>query len=296
MNFIDATDCSLLPQQHAMDSAIGPWQAMDIARNGSANHLLAALPDRELRRWLPLLEAVDLATGQVLHDARADLEHVYFPSTAVVALCCVMEDGASSDCMVIGREGVIGFSHLMTPWSSSSRAVVQSGGSGFRMAAQSVRHEFTLRGLDSGVFSSYSQALLKKLVDSASLKRYRSLDQQLCGWLLRSLEHVKDSAILVSPELLSSILGVRCEVATEAALKLQDGGLISYTQSRITVLDRAGLQRRSADCCAASRQVLVGSESQPPTATANKKPTGSGGWRNFGAIDSRCEEIFSGGG
>lgn len=251
-NFIDATDRSLLPRPRAMDSVIGQWQAMDIARNGSANHLLAVLPDRELRRWLPLLEAVDLATGQILHEAHGDLKHLYFPSTAIVALSCVMEDGASSECMVIGREGVIGFSHLATPLFNSSRAVVQSGGSGFRMEAKSVLDEFTSLRLGSGVFFSYSHALMRKLLNSVSWNQHFSVEQQFCGWLLRSLEHVKGCDFFISPDLIPIILGIQHDVATAVALKLQDAGLISYTKSRMTVVDRDGLQLRSENSCATS--------------------------------------------
>jgi CRP-like cAMP-binding protein len=251
-NFIDATDRSLLPRPRAMDSVIGQWQAMDIARNGSANHLLAALPDRELRRWLPLLEAVDLATGQILHEAHGDLKHLYFPSSAIVALSCVMEDGASSECMVIGREGVIGFSHLATPLFNSSRAVVQSGGSGFRMEAKSVLDEFTSPRPDSGGFFNYYHALMKKLLNSVSLNQRLSVEQQFCNWLLRSLEHVNGCDLLISPELIQMILGVRPDAATAVALKLQDAGLIRYTKCRITVIDRDGLQLRSENFCAAS--------------------------------------------
>jgi len=213
------------------------------------NDLLAALPAAEWRRWLPLLEAVDLPLGQVLYESGATLSHVYFPTTAIVSLLYVMENGASAEIAVVGHEGIVGISLFMGGESTPSRAVVQSAGGGFRLSAASIKEEFK-RAPVLHLMLRYTQALITQMAQTAVCNRHHSLDQQLCRWLLLSLDRLKGSDLLMTLELISNMLGVRREGVTEAALKLQKAGLIRYSRGHISVLDRAGLEARTCECYA----------------------------------------------
>jgi len=213
------------------------------------NDLLAALPAAEWRRWLPLLEAVDLPLGQVLYESGATLSHVYFPTTAIVSLLYVMENGASAEIAVVGHEGIVGISLFMGGESTPSRAVVQSAGGGFRLSAASIKEEFK-RAPVLHLMLRYTQALITQMAQTAVCNRHHSLDQQLCRWLLLSLDRLKGSDLLMTQELISNMLGVRREGVTEAALKLQKAGLIRYSRGHISVLDRAGLEARTCECYA----------------------------------------------
>ncbi len=213
------------------------------------NQLLAALPDAEWLRWLPQLEAVDLPLGQVLYESGAIMSHVYFPTTAIVSLLYVMENGASAEIAVVGFEGVVGISLFMGGGSTPSRAVVQSAGRGYRLSAQAMRQEFTLAPV-LHLMLRYTQALITQMAQTAVCNRHHSLDQQLCRWLLLSLDRLSGSELVMTQELIANMLGVRREGVTEGALKLQQAGLIRYTRGHITVLDRAGLERRSCECYA----------------------------------------------
>jgi len=213
------------------------------------NDLLAALPAAEWRRWLPLLEAVDLPLGQVLYESGATLSHVYFPTTAIVSLLYVMENGASAEIAVVGHEGIVGISLFMGGESTPSRAVVQSAGGGFRLSAASIKEEFK-RAPVLHLMLRYTQALITQMAQTAVCNRHHSLDQQLCRWLLLSLDRLKGSDLLTTQELISNMLGVRREGVTEAALKLQKAGLIRYSRGHISVLDRAGLEARTCECYA----------------------------------------------
>ena len=214
------------------------------------NHLLAALPDAEAQRWLPLLESVDLPLGQVLYESGTTLTHVYFPTTAIVSLLYVMENGASAEIAVVGNEGIVGISLFMGGESTSSRAVVQSAGVGFRLKAQMMKEEFDRAGPVLHLLLRYTQALITQMSQTAVCNRHHSLDQQLCRWLLLSLDRLEGNQLVMTQELIANMLGVRREGVTEGALKLQRSGLIRYARGHITVLDRPGLERRSCECYA----------------------------------------------
>ncbi len=213
------------------------------------NHLLAALPDAEWRGWLPQLESVDLPLGQVLYEPGNTLSHVYFPTTAIVSLLYVMESGASAEIAVVGNEGLVGISLFMGGESTPSRAVVQSAGQGFRLAAKILKQEFK-RAPVLHLLLRYTQALITQMAQTAVCNRHHSLDQQLCRWLLLSLDRLSGNELVMTQELIANMLGVRREGVTEAALKLQEAGLIRYARGRITVLDRPALEKRTCECYA----------------------------------------------
>jgi CRP-like cAMP-binding protein len=214
------------------------------------NLLLAALPHAELQRWLPQLEVVVMPLGQVLYESGATLSHVYFPTTAIVSLLYVMENGASAEIAVVGNEGIVGISLFMGGESTSSRAVVQSAGNGFRLKAQMMKNEFNRAGPVLHLLLRYTQALITQMAQTAVCNRHHSLDQQLCRWLLLSLDRLQNNELVMTQELIANMLGVRREGVTEGALKLQQGGLIRYSRGRITVLDRSGLEKRTCECYA----------------------------------------------
>ena len=215
--------------------------------NPLSNHLLAALPKVELERWLPNLESVDLKLGLVLHESGVALQHVYFPTTAIVSLLYVMEDGASAEIAVVGNEGLIGVAIFMGGESTPSRAVVQSAGLGVRLTAAALKMEFE-RGPVLHLFLRYTQALIAQMSQTAVCNRHHTLDQQLCRWLLLSLDRLHGNELAMTQELISNMLGVRREGVTEAAMKLQRAGLIKYSRGHITVLDRPGLEERTCEC------------------------------------------------
>ncbi len=212
------------------------------------NHLLAALPDAEWQRWKPLLEWVDMPLGQVMYESGRTLSHVYFPITSIVSLLYVMEDGASAEIAVVGHEGVVGIALFMGGESTPSRAVVQSAGQGWRLPARSVKAEFERGGPVMHLLLRYTQALITQMAQTAVCNRHHSLDQQLCRWLLLSLDRLQGNDLVMTQELIANMLGVRREGVTEAALKLQRLGLIRYARGHITVLDRAGLEDRTCEC------------------------------------------------
>ena len=220
---------------------------MSAPPNPKDNQLLAALPDAEWQRWLPQLECVEMPLGQVLYESGSTLSHVYFPTTAIVSLLYVMENGSSAEIAVVGREGVVGVSLFMGGESTPSRAVVQSAGHGFRLASRAIKAEFT-RAPVLHLMLRYTQALITQMAQTAVCNRHHSLDQQLCRWLLLSLDRLHGMELLMTQELIANMLGVRREGVTESALKLQHAGLIRYARGRITVLDRPGLEHRSCEC------------------------------------------------
>ena len=214
------------------------------------NQLLAALPAAEWERWLPQLEWVEMPLGQVLYESGTTLSHVYFPLTAIVSLLYVMENGASAEIAVVGNEGIVGISLFMGGESTPSRAVVQSAGHGFRLNAQTMKDEFNRAGPVLHLLLRYTQALITQMAQTAVCNRHHSLDQQLCRWLLLSLDRLQGNDLVMTQELIANMLGVRREGVTEAALKLQKVGLIRYARGHISVLDRAGLEQRTCECYA----------------------------------------------
>jgi CRP-like cAMP-binding protein len=215
-----------------------------------ANHLLAALPGEELNRWLPLLESVDLPLGLVLYESGRALSHVYFPTTAIVSLLFVLENGESAEIAVVGNEGVVGISLFMGGESTPSRAVVQSAGRGYRLSSSAIKEAFGRNGPVMHLMLRYTQALITQMAQTAVCNRHHTLDKQLCRWLLLSLDRLQGNELVMTQELIANMLGVRREGVTEAALKLLAAGLIKYARGRITVLDRPGLERRACECYA----------------------------------------------
>jgi len=223
---------------------------MALVLDPNANRLLGALPPADLERWLPQLEAVELPLGHVLYESGRTLSHVYFPTTAIVSLLYVMENGASAEIAVVGNEGVVGISLFMGGESTPSRAVVQSAGQGLRVRAHVIKQEFEKAGPAMHLLLRYTQALITQMAQTAVCNRHHSLDQQLCRWLLLSLDRLHGSELVMTQELIANMLGVRREGVTESALKLQKLGLIRYSRGRITVLDRPKLEKRTCECYA----------------------------------------------
>jgi CRP-like cAMP-binding protein len=214
------------------------------------NRLLAALPEAEWQRWLPQLELVEMPLGEVLYESGGTLSHVYFPTTAIVSLLYVMENGASAEIAVVGNEGLVGVSLFMGGESTPSRAVVQSAGQGIRLEARSMKDEFNRAGPTLHLLLRYTQALITQMAQTAVCNRHHSVDQQLCRWLLLSLDRLEGDELVMTQELIANMLGVRREGVTEAALSLQQAALIRYARGHITVLDRSGLEKRSCECYA----------------------------------------------
>ncbi len=208
------------------------------------------MPQAAWARWAPELEAVELPLGQVLYESGGTLSHVYFPTTAIVSLLYVMENGASAEIAVVGNDGIVGISLFMGGESTSSRAVVQSAGWGLRLKAKAMKDEFNANGPVLHLLLRYTQALITQMAQTAVCNRHHSLDKQLCRWLLLSLDRLAGSELTMTQELISNMLGVRREGVTECALKLQADGLIKYARGRIIVLDRSGLEARSCECYA----------------------------------------------
>ncbi len=218
--------------------------------NPMQNQLLASLPEAEWLRWLPQLELVELPLGKVLYESGGQMAFVYFPTNAIVSLLYVLENGASAEIAVVGFEGLVGVSIFMGGGSTPSRAVVQSGGMGFRLRADVIKGEFERSGPVMPLMLRYTQALITQMSQTAVCNRHHSLDEQLCRWLLLSLDRLQGNQLVMTQELIANMLGVRREGVTEAALKLQKAGLIRYVRGHITVLDRPGLEHRTCECYA----------------------------------------------
>ena len=226
---------------------------MDLASYVQGNSLLAALPPAQVQRLLPYLEPVDVPFGQVICESGRTMSHAYFPIAGLVSLLYEMEDGAPGEIALVGHEGVIGVALFMGGDSTPSRAVAYSAGKGLRLAANALKHEFDLAGPLMDVLLRYTQALITQISQTAVCNRHHSLDQQLCRFLLLSLDRLAGNEIAMTQELIVNMLGVRREGVTEGALKLQRAGLIRYRRGHITVLDRAGLERSSCECYAVVR-------------------------------------------
>ncbi len=223
---------------------------MSIASAPRRNHLLAALPESDWQRWMLELEPIDMPLSQVLYESDATLSHVYFPTTAIVSLLYVMQNGSSAEIAVVGNEGLVGISLLLGGESTPSRAVVQSAGMGLRMKAQTIKKEFGRSIPVLHVLLRYTQALLTQMAQTAVCNRHHTLEQQLCRWLLLSLDRLAGDEIAMTQELIANMLGVRREGVTEAARKLQKAGLIDYSRGHIKVLNREGLEKITCECYA----------------------------------------------
>lgn len=214
------------------------------------NYLLAALSPAERGRIYPLLELIPMPLGKVLYESGDVLRHVYFPLDSIVSLLYVMEDGASAEISVVGNEGLIGVALFMGGETTPSRAIVQSAGYAYRLIGQQLKDEFHRNGELQQQLLRYTQALLTQMAQTAVCNRHHSVDQQLCRWLLLSLDRLPTNQLAMTQELIANMLGVRREGVTEAAGKLQKLGVIRYARGRITVLDRPRLERLCCECYA----------------------------------------------
>ncbi len=216
--------------------------------NPKKNRLLSALSVQDWHRWQSQLESIELPLGYVLYESGKTINHVYFPTTAIVSLLYVMENGSSAEIAVVGNEGVVGVSLFMGSGSTPSRGLVQSKGHGFRLNAAALKAEFDRGGPLLHLLLRYTQALITHMAQTAVCNRHHTLDQQLCRWLLFNLDRQESNELVITQELIANMLGVRRESVTEAALKLQSAGMIKYARGRINVLNRPGLEKRTCEC------------------------------------------------
>jgi CRP-like cAMP-binding protein len=235
------------------------------------NRLLAALADADLRRWLPQLERVDMPLGQVLYEPGDPLSHVYFPTAAIASLLCALDNTDSSEMAVVGNEGFVGVALVLGGNSTPGRAVVRRAGHGFRLQAQAMKDEFNRGGPVLHLMLRYVQALMTQMAQTAMCNRHHLVDQQLCRWLLMSLDRQRSNELLMTQALIASLLGVRREGVTESAFKLQQAGLIHYARGHIEVLDRKGLERRACECYASVKREYR--RLLPPTLVIPESPT-----------------------
>ena len=212
------------------------------------NHLFSSIPAIEWARLLPHIEETDLPLGKVLYEPNFKMSHVYFPSTAIVSLLYELEDGSSAEIAIVGNEGIVGIAIFMGGESTSSRAVVQSAGGGYRIKSSIFLEEFNRAGPVMHLLLRYTQALITQMTQTAVCNRHHTLDQQFCRWLLLSLDRLPSNELVMTQELISNMLGVRREGVTEAALKVQKAGLIKYARGHISILDREGLEKRTCEC------------------------------------------------
>jgi len=212
------------------------------------NLLLAALSAAELKRLRRHLEPVDMPLGEVVYESGRHLDYVYFPTACIVSLLYVLENGASAEIAVVGNEGVVGISLFMGGETTPSRAVVQSAGNAYRMPGQMMKDEFNRGSAMQHLMLRYTQALITQMAQTAVCNRHHSVDQQLCRWLLLSLDRLPVPELQMTQELIANMLGVRREGVTEAAGKLQNAGVISYARGHIKVLDRPKLEKMSCEC------------------------------------------------
>ena len=218
------------------------------------NQLIAALPEAALARWLPHLELAHMPLGAVIYESGCEMTHMYFPTTSIVSLLYVMRSGASAEIAVVGHEGVVGLPLIMGGGSTPSRALVQSAGEGFRFAASLMLQEFERSAPVMHLLLRYTQSLITQMAQTAACNRHHSLDQQLCRWLLLSLDRLDSNELVMTQELIANMLGVRREGVTEAAGRLHKAGIIDYHRGRIIVLDRDRLERRACECYAVVRR------------------------------------------
>jgi CRP-like cAMP-binding protein len=214
------------------------------------NHLLAALPAEDRARLQADMELIPMPLGWVVYESGGHLDYLYFPTTSIVSLLYVMESGEPAEIAVAGNEGLVGISLFMGGESTPSRAVVQSGGSGYRLKADALKREFATGGHLQHLALRYTQALITQMAQTAVCNRFHSVDQQLCRWLLLSLDRLENNELVMTQELIANMLGVRREGVTEAAGKLQKDGVIRYSRGHISVMNRPKLEARVCECYA----------------------------------------------
>lgn len=230
---------------------------MSPSHSPNQNHLLAALPTAEFESLASHLELVPMALGQMLYEPGGQLRHAYFPTTSIVSLHYVTETGASAETAGVGNEGVVGISLFMGGDTTSSSAVVQTAGHAYRLESRLLQQEFNRAGLLQRLLLRYTQALMTQMSQTAVCNRHHSVEQQLCRWLLLTLDRVPARELVLTHELVANTLGVRRESVTEAAGKLQRAGFISYRRGHIAVLDRSGLETSTCECYAVVKKELA---------------------------------------
>jgi CRP-like cAMP-binding protein len=230
---------------------------MTAAHSPGQNHLLAALPAEEFGRLAAHLELVPMLLGEILYEPGSQMQHAYFPTTAIVSLHYVMESGASAETAGVGNEGVVGISLFMGGDTTPSSAVVQTAGHGYRLPGRLLKQEFNRAGAARNLLLRYTQSLITQMIQTAACNRHHSVEQQLCRWLLLTLDRSVSSELVMTQELVASMLGVRREGITEAAGNLQRAGLIRYRRGHISVLQRDGLEKRSCECYAVVKKELL---------------------------------------
>ena len=221
---------------------------MFTTRNLQQNALLAALSEAAQERLAPCLRLMDMPLGKVLYESGDKLSHVYFPTDAIISKVYVIESGASAEIVMVGNEGMAGMALLMGAESSTSRAIVQRAGGVFQLSRRALMAEYDRHGELQQLLLRYAQARITQIAQNAVCNRYHTIDQQLCRWLLLSLDRLPDNRLLMTQELIANMLGVRREGVTEAARKLQKKGIIDYHRGSITVIDRCRLERLSCEC------------------------------------------------
>ena len=228
-----------------------------MSHNPNQNHLLAALPTAEFERLAPHLQLVPMLLGETLYEPGGQLQHVYFPTTAIVSLLYNLESGSSAGIAGVGNEGILGISLFMGGDTTPSSAVVQTAGHGYRLPAKLLKEEFSRGGLVQRLLLRYTQALVTQMFQTAACNRHHSIEQQLCRWLLLTLDRLPSNDLIVTQELVASTLGVRREGITEAAGKLQRAGFIRYRRGHISVLERSGLESHACECYAVVKKVFA---------------------------------------
>ena len=230
---------------------------MPSTHSPNQNRLLASLPEAEFKRLSPHLGLVPLALGTMLYEPGGQMQHAYFPTTAIVSLHYVMESGASAETAGVGNEGVVGISLFMGGNTTPSSAVVQIAGHAYRLDGRLLKEEFNRAGLMQHLLLRYTQALLTQMSQTAACNRHHTVEQQLCRWLLLTLDRMATNELVMTQELVANMLGVRREGITEAAGRLQQAGIISYRRGHIAVLERSGLETRACECYAVVKKELA---------------------------------------
>jgi CRP-like cAMP-binding protein len=230
---------------------------MQPLHNPSQNHLLAALPAADFDPLAAHLELVPMPLGTMLYEPGGQLQHAYFPTTAIVSLHYVMASGASAESAGVGHEGVVGVPLFMGGGSTPSSAVVQTAGHAYRLKGVLLKREFDRAGLMQRLLLRYTQALMTQVSQTAACIRHHSVEQQLCRWLLLTLDRMPSNELIMTQELVASMLGVRREGITEAAGKLRKDGIIHYRRGHISVLDRSGLELRVCECYGVVKKELA---------------------------------------
>lgn len=230
------------------------------------NQLLAALPSVVYQHWLPLLESVDMPLGHVLYESGTTLNHIYFPTTAIVSMLYVMENGASAEVAIVGNEGLVGMGLFMGGGSTPSRALVQNAGRGYRLPAAFAKRQFEDCKPVMHIFLGFTQALIAQMTQTGACNKHHSLDQQLCRWLLLTLDRYQGNELRMTQQMIANMLGVSGTLMRAGAQTLQDEGLLHYADGRITVLDRPGLENRTCECYALVKKEYERLLERPPSA------------------------------